>query len=97
MQKGLRKEFKRLPDDFEYPSFGYFIVIKSIEELKHPIPLKHCSLEFTPENLDDCIEMIEEFDGYCQLVCMLYQDFGVSLFVRDEVADNLQLKMFFEI
>ena len=50
-------------------------------ELKHPIPLLHGDLEFTPDNLDDCIEIVEEFEGYSQIVCVLYEDFGVSLFL----------------
>lgn len=97
LKEGLLKEFDRLPDDYEYPDFGYFIVIESIEELKHPIPLKYCDLEFTPENLEECIEMVEEFEGYSQIVCVLYTDFGVSLFVSDEVTNNFQLEIFFEI
>ena len=90
IQEGLRKEFKRLPSDFKYPEYGYFIVIESADELKRPIALKHGDLEFTPDNLDNCIEMVEEFEGYAQIVCVLYEDFGVSLFIlKDKYSPPL--------
>lgn len=96
LRAGLHKEFERLPKDFEYIAQGYFLVIESLEELEHPIPLEHYSLAFTPEPLSDYFEIIEEFDGYCQVVCVLEADFGVALFVRDEVADKVQLEALFE-
>lgn len=96
LKNALLKEFDRLPDDFEYPKFGYFIVIESIEELKQSIPLKYGDLSQTPDNISECIEIIEEFKGYSQIVCILYEDFGVSLFVKDEVATKSELdKCFF--
>ncbi|MCK5111687.1 MAG: hypothetical protein KAQ94_09210 [Arcobacteraceae bacterium] len=97
LQEGLRKEFERLPVDFEYPLFGYFIIIDSLEELKQPIPLKHGSINQIDLPISDSVEMIEEFDGYSQIVCVLYADFGVSLFVRDTIATHTQLEALFRI
>lgn len=82
LKEALYREFERLPDDFEYPTFGYFIVIESIKELQQPICLKYNGLEITLDNFKDCVEMIEEFEGYNQIVCLLDNDFGVSLFVK---------------
>lgn len=82
LRDGLLKEFERLPDDYKYPEYGYFIVIESLEELQHPIPLKYCSQTYTPQPLSDYVEMVEEFEGYSQIVCVLEADFGVSLFVK---------------
>ena len=97
IRAGLQKEFERLPDDFQYPEYGYFIVIESLEELHHPIPLEHYGLSHVPQPLSDYVEMIERFDGYCQIVCLVEADFGISLFVSNKVADNIQLEKFFEI
>lgn len=97
LRAGLHKEFDRLPENYLYPEYGYFVVIESFEELQHPIPLEHYSLAFTPEPLSDFVEMIEEFDGYSQVVCILEADFGVALFIRDELADKVQLEALFEI
>ena len=97
LQEGLRKEFERLPDDFKYPEYGYFIVIESFEELKHTIPLKHGDLNQIDLPLNNWIELIEEFDGYMQIVCILFADFGISLFVSDTIATYSQLEEQFEI
>lgn len=92
LQAGLYKEFERLPKDYIYPEYGYFIVIETIEELKYPIPLKYCSQSHTPKPLSDYVEMIEKFDGYSQIVLILETDFGVSLFVTSEISTLGALK-----
>ena len=97
LRAGLEEEFKRLPDDYLYPSYGYFIVIESIEELHHPIKLQNSVISQIPEPLSDYIEMIEEFDGYSQIVCILEADFGVSLFVSKKLATKAELGTLFEI
>ena len=33
LREGVEKEFERLPDDYRYPEYGYFIVIEELEEL----------------------------------------------------------------
>lgn len=96
LRAGLQTEFNRLPDDYEYPAYGYFIVIESLEELQHPIPLEHYSLSHTPEPLSDYVEMIEEFDGYCQVVFILEADFGIALFVKDSIVSYAELSKMFE-
>lgn len=97
LQEGLRKEFKRLPNNFKYPEYGYFIVIESLEELKHTISLKHGDLHNIDLPINDSIEMIEQFDGYSQIVCILYTDFGVSLFISNTRASYRELEELFEI
>jgi len=93
VRAGLEAEFKRLPDDYLYPTYGYFIVIESIEELQHPIKLKNSSISQIPEPLSDYVEMIEEFEGYSQIVCILEADFGVSLFVSEKLATKAELEI----
>ena len=97
LRAGLEAEFKRLPDDYLYPTYGYFIVIESIEELQKPIKLQNSAISQIPEPLSDYIEMIEEFDGYSQVVCILEADFGVSLFVSEKLATKAELETLFEI
>ena len=93
----LRKEFKRLPNDYIYPDYGYFIVIESLEELQHPIPLKHYSLPYAPEPLSDYLEIIEKFDGYYQIVFILEADFGISLFITCDKFLYQKLNFIFHI
>jgi hypothetical protein len=97
IRAGLEAEFKRLPDDYLYPNYGYFIVIESIEELQHPILLQNSAISQIPEPLSDYVEMIEEFEGYSQIVCILEADFGVSLFVSEKLATKAELETLFEI
>lgn len=97
LRAGLEKEFRRLPLDYVYPTYGYFIVIESLNELQKPIALSYGSLTHTPEPLSDYVEMIEGFDGYSQVVCILDADFGVSLFISEKIATQAQLEALFEI
>ncbi len=41
--------------------------------------------------LHDCVEMVEAFDGYVQVVLVLEADFGISLFVREGIMALVQL------
>ncbi|RLA82649.1 MAG: hypothetical protein DRG78_06585 [Epsilonproteobacteria bacterium] len=97
IRDGLEKEFERLPLDFEYPLFGYFIVIEDIKELEQSIILKYGNTNNTIRPDNDNIEMIEKFNGYSQIVCIQSADFGVSLFVSDRIATYEQLVKLFEI
>ncbi len=40
LRAGVFKEFDRLPDDFQYPEYGYFVVVESVEELTNPVELE---------------------------------------------------------
>lgn len=85
LQAGLYKEFDRLPDDYHYPEYGYFIVIESSDELYDPSELEQLLRKRCPtQSLFESLEMIEEFEGYVQIVLVLEADFGVSLSVRKE-------------
>lgn len=97
LKSGLEKEFQRLPSDYVYPTYGYFIVIESLNELHKPIALSYGALTHTPEPLSDYVEMVEEFEGYSQVVCILDADFGVSLFISEEIATQAQLEALFEM
>lgn len=86
LRVGLQKEFDRLPDDYLYPEYGYFIVIESSDELYDPSELEQLLCKQCPtQSLFESVEMIEEFEGYVQIVLVLEADFGVSLFVRKDV------------
>lgn len=97
LQAGLQKEFDRLPKDFRYPLYGYFIVLETPEELTHLQVLENIKGRYTKEPYTDYIEMIEPFDRYAQIVCVLEADFGVSLFVSEELMPIEQLEMLFGV
>ena len=81
LRAGLYTEFSRLPKDFRYPDYGYFIVLETPQELTELKALEKIKGHYTKEPYTDYIEMIEPFDKYAQVVCILDADFGVSRFV----------------
>ena len=97
LQAGLRKEFDRLPKEFKYPDYGYFIVLETPAELKHLKVLESIKGHYTKEPYTDYVEMIEPFDRYAQVVCVLDADFGVSLFVSEELLPIEQLEVLFGV
>lgn len=95
LRDGLYKEFERLPKEFHYPGHGYFIIVESKEELKGMKALEQIKGHFTQPPYTDYIEMIEPFRDYAQIVCLLDADFGVSLFVSEELMSLEQLEALF--
>ena len=81
LRAGVLKEFDRLPDDYQYPEYGYFIVIEGLDDIP---ALVQIISKYTARSLHDCVEMVEEFNGYVQVVLVLEADFGMSLFLKNE-------------
>ena len=94
---GITKEFNRLPNDYKYPDYGYFIVIEKLEELTNPVELNSIISQHTARSFVHCVELIEEFTDYYQVLLILHADFGVSLFVSAETIALVQLKELFKI
>ena len=65
---GVEKEFDRLPDNYRYPEYSHFIVIETLEEWNDPIELNALISQYTARSLDECVELVEEFEGYSQVV-----------------------------
>ena len=97
LRAGVMKEFDRLPDDYKYPDYGYFIVIEKLEGLTDPVELNSILAKHTARSLKDCLELIEEHEGYYQVLLILHADFGLSLFVSDKGIPIKELKTFFGI
>ena len=94
---GINKEFKRLPKDFQYPEYGYFIVIEELTELIHPIELNQIISEHTLRLLCECVEIVEVFEGYIQVLLVLNSDFGISLFINEKTISSILWKKLFGV
>jgi len=94
---GVSKEFERLPDDYKYPDYGYFIVIEELEELTNPVELNAIISQHTARSLEDYLELIEEHECYCQVLLILHADFGISLFVSDKLISIEQLEVLLRV
>ena len=81
----LTYSFNRLPDDYLYPDYGYFVIIESQIELEaEPIHLTHSTIS----SLFEYIEMVEEKNGVIEIVQVLDSDFGVSLIMKREIVTD---------
>ena len=82
LRAGVLQEFERLPDDYVYPEYGYFIVVEGLDDVP---ALEQIISQYTAHSLHDCVEMVEEFEGYRQIVLVLEADFGLSLFMDESL------------
>lgn len=79
--------FERLPSDFVYPEYGYFIIIEHFEELlKNPIPFSKCKLPSFNDGLLDYIELVEQKGDVLEVVILANNDFGVSLILESKIV-----------
>lgn len=82
LRAGVLQEFERLPDDYVYPEYGYFIVVEDRDDLES---VENIISKYTTRSLQECVEMVEEFNGYVQIVLVLEADFGLSLFMDESL------------
>lgn len=87
----------RLPDDFEYPEHGSFIIIENIDELKrNPIKFKTCELQSIENGLLDSIEIVEIKDNVIEIVFIIHNDFAVSLICNKELFSTYDIEKMLE-
>ena len=78
--------FKRLPSDYIYPDYGYFIVFEHFEELlQNPLPFSKCKLPSINDGLFDYVELVEQKEGILEVVILVDNDFGVSLILESKI------------
>lgn len=86
----LLYSFLRLPEDYIYPDYGYFVVIESIKDLESDlIKLSTISLPNIENGLFDDIELVEIQDEIIELVILYDNDFGVSLIIPMEILGDI--------
>jgi hypothetical protein len=79
--------FDRLPSDFVYPEYGYFIIIEQFDELLNsPLPLSKCRLPSFNDGLFHYIELIEQKENVLEIVILVDNDFGVSLILESKIV-----------
>jgi len=79
--------FDRLPSDFVYPEYGYFIIIEHFDELlKSPLLFSKCQLPSFNDGLFEHIELIEQKGDVLEIVILVDNDFGVSLILESKIV-----------
>ena len=86
----LEYSFSRLPSDYLYPDYGYFVVIESFDELdRDEISLSFCTLPSFNKGLLDLINMVEVKETLIEIIILVDSDINVSFIVKmDEVPQN---------
>jgi len=87
LQNYLHYSLQRLPQDFIYPEFGYFVIVEDLSELESPHQFNGITL---PSLLDDnfferYVELVEFKDDIIEIVVSLDNDFGVSLIMEKSI------------
>lgn len=97
IKKYLEYSFDRLPDDYIYPDYGYFIVLDNIEELFSDtnLDLSFGSIKGLNDGLIDCFELMEEKYDVVELVFILDNDFGLSFIIKKDIFNDSSLKSLF--
>lgn len=89
--------FERLPSDYIYPDYGYFIVIENFEELLlNPLPFSKCKLPSINDGIFDYIELVEQKEGILEVVILVDNDFGVSLILESKILPQVILDKLLE-
>ncbi len=84
----LDYSFKRLPENFDYPNDGYFVIIENQDEIKSKsIKLSNCTLNSLDEDLYDDINMVEIKDGIIEVLVFLDNDVNVSFIMLENILD----------
>lgn len=87
----LEDSFKRLPNNFEYPDLGYFVVIEKFEELTvELIDLNNHSLNGINNCLYDDINMVEIKDEVIKLLVFVDSDIAIGIILSSKLLTVLK-------
>jgi len=88
LKQYLIKSLNELPEDFDYPNDGYFVIIENQDEIKSKaIKLSNCTLNSLDEDLYDDINMVEIKDGIIEVLVFLDSDVNVSFVMLENILD----------
>jgi hypothetical protein len=89
LKKYLDYSFKRLPQNFDYPSDGYFVIIETFEELIGEfIQLSKAQIPSLSTGLYDEINMVEIKDEIMEVLVFLDNDISVSLILKMNILSS---------
>lgn len=85
----LDYSFKRLPENFDYPNDGYFVIIETFEELIGEfIQLTNAQIPSLNTGLYDEINMVEIKDEIMEVLVFLDNDVNVSLILKTSILSS---------
>ena len=97
MQEYLKSGFGRLPKEYLYPDYGYFIVVEDFKELiGEDIQLFNTTIPSLYTGLYDSINMVELNDEMMEILIFLDNDISVSFIVPVEMIDEVYMVQLLE-
>ena len=85
----LDYSFKRLPENFDYPNDGYFVIIETFKELiGECINLTNTQIPSLNTGLYDEINMVEIKDEIIEVIVFLDNDVSVSLILKTNILST---------
>lgn len=85
----LDYSFQRLPENFDYPSDGYFVIIETLEELiGEYIQLSNAQISSLSTGLYDEINMVEIKDEIMEVLVFFDNDVSVSLILKTNILNT---------
>ncbi len=89
LKQYLIKSLNELPEDFDYPNDGYFVIIENQNEVKStPITLSTCQLNSLDTGLYDDINMVEIEDGVIEILVFIDNDVNVAFVILENILDE---------
>ena len=85
----LDYSFKRLPENFDYPNDGYFVIIETSQELiGEDIQLTNTQIPSLNTGLYDGINMVEAKDEIMEVLIFLDNDLSISLILKTTILSS---------
>lgn len=82
----LDYSFSRLPTDYKYPDYGYFVIVESFNELlEDSIKLSTFTLPSFKNDLLESINMVEINENIVEILVLVDNDINISLIIKKDL------------
>lgn len=89
LKKYAQYSLDRLPDDYCYPEYGYFIIIENLDEIEgYKTKFTNFTLPSFENGLLDMIEIVEHKANIVEIVILIDNDFSVSLIMYQSIISD---------
>lgn len=95
LKEYLIYSFNRLPQNFNYPEYGFFVVIETIDELLEGFKLSKYSITGLDSGLCDEINMVEVKDKIIEILVFVDNDINISLVLSIDILDEIHKEELF--
>lgn len=81
--------FNRLPEDYIYPEYGYFIIIEDFKELNsHKIELSNYTINSIQDGMFEDINIVEINGEIIEILVFVDNEISVSFIMYENIIDK---------